>query len=244
MKTIQLTHLYPEDLCIYGDVGNVLTVKWVLDELGYKVNLNDINVGDALSKTSHWYFIGGGSDKSQYSIEQDLLSKKTQLKKDVAAGVPLLAICGGLQLLGEEFVGGDGESALGLGIFPIVTKAPDAEVSSRSVGNIVIKSEYGKVVGFENHGGQTTATSGEFRPLGEVLTGNGNNKTDSLEGCVVGSAIGCYLHGPVLTKNPELLKHTISQILEQVGEELNEEEYKEVVSVSQVLHESLLSRFA
>lgn len=209
MKTIHLTHLYPKEMAIYGDLGNIISLRDVLESNGYHVIVQNIGIGDSLPDRTDWYFIGGGADKDQYQVVKDLQKKSTILLEQLSAGIPLLAICGGYQLLGESFVGGDGTRIQGLSWFPVTTVAPDSNVKSRSVGNIVVESRLpgytGKLVGFENHGGQTSATSTDFQPLGSVINGYGNNQLDKEEGCIKLNTVGCYLHGPCLAKNPLLL---------------------------------------
>jgi lipid II isoglutaminyl synthase (glutamine-hydrolysing) len=128
----------------------------------------------------------------------------------------LLAICGGYQLLGEEFVDGNGNTMKGLGVFPVNTKSLDAKMSSRCIGNIVVESQLtkSKLVGFENHGGQTYFTTDDAQPLGTVLVGYGNNFRGKTEGCVYKNAVGSYLHGSCLPKNPELCKWFVDQACE------------------------------
>jgi lipid II isoglutaminyl synthase (glutamine-hydrolysing) len=211
MTTINLVHLYAKEMSIYGDRGNLISMRDVLQYNGYQVDIYTCNIGDPLPDNADWYFVGGGADKDQYSVIQDLDTKSRQLLDDLESGTPMLAICGGYQLLGGSFVGGDGTIISGLNWFPITTIAPDSSVASRCVGNIVADSHLpgypGRLVGFENHGGQTHSTNQSFLALGTVLTGYGNNVLDKLEGCIKHNTIGCYLHGPCLAKNPILLQY-------------------------------------
>jgi lipid II isoglutaminyl synthase (glutamine-hydrolysing) len=216
------THLYPEDMEIYGDYGNVLTMKYWVEKLGIEFIYQAINIGDSLPVRTDFYFFGGGQDAEQIKIYPDLLEKKDRLVDDlVNKNIAMLAICGGLQALGKEFITGEGNIIPGLDILPITTKALDLSVSSRAIGNVVIESEMlnCKLVGFENHSGQTyfeKEHSGftESKPLGKVLFGQGNNYNEKIEGCVYKNIIATYMHGPCLPKNPEIviyfLKKTIN----------------------------------
>lgn len=202
-------------MSIYGDRGNILILKTRLEKLGFRVLYQTVNIGEDLPELTDLYFIGGGQDHEQFLICQDLLEKRDKLFEDIESGVALLSVCGGYQLLGQSFITGSGQEIPGLEIFPVVTRAMDEDVKSRCVGNIITKCmlpglEDVYLVGFENHSGQTYFTNLErARPLGKVLLGYGNNVVQQIEGCVYQNAIGTYLHGPCLSKNPELANYLI-----------------------------------
>lgn len=249
-----ITHLYPRHLSLYGDMGNVHAMRWHLEQLGIEVIYQPVELGDPLPNITHWYFIGGGQDKQQMLVSSDLCSKGQDIIQDITRGVPLLAICGGYQLLGKEFVTGTGEMIPGVGLFPVITKALDTTIHSRSIGDVVITCSIPeltgtRLVGFENHSGQTyfdnqnithpstlsqksdhddtttkntitetqhifqsepSSLSSPLYPLGTVLVGKGNNCDENHEGCVVNHAVGTYLHGSCLPKNPELTEWFIN----------------------------------
>ena len=249
-----LTHLYPKSMAIYGDYGNIIALRRRLTQIGFEVIVQNVEIGDSLPVQSDFYFIGGGADKDQYNVCQDLLSKSSRLKNDIEKGVCLFAICGGYQLLGKKFVGGDGTIIDGLDILPVFTKSLDTSVGSRSVGNIVVDCSIPelkgvKLVGFENHGGQTVFLNKNVKPLGKVLFGNGNNIDDNLEGCVYKNTIGCYLHGSCLPKNPKLRDYMIAKSL-KAKSDFEGMDYSEKIifpSVSDelatVVNKSLVTRF-
>lgn len=220
-----LTHLYPEQMSIYGDMGNILAFQRKLERLGFSVKYQQVSPGGSLPKQTDFYFIGGGQDNEQYYIFKDLLKKKEKLLKDLEFGTPLLAICGGYQLLGKKFVDGEGREIDGIGFFDVQTKSPDDTVKSRCIGNVSAKSTHPgfknvSLVGFENHGGQTYFLSQteknedqKSKPLAKIVNGFGNNSVEKLEGCYKKNAIGTYLHGSCLPKNPELTNWLIKQSL-------------------------------
>lgn len=223
MQPFYLTHLYPKEMSIYGDMGNIIALMYRLRKMGFEVVYQELHLGSELPKKTDLFFIGGGQDQEQMVIFEDLQKKKEQLVDLIEQGVPMLAICGGYQLLGKTFLTGEGVEIPGIGLFPVETKAPDSSVKSRCIGNIIIECQIpelkGKtLVGFENHSGQTffTDQGGESSayPLGKVLTGYGNNASEKLEGCVYKNAIGTYLHGSCLPKNPELTSYLIKQALQ------------------------------
>jgi CobQ-like glutamine amidotransferase family enzyme len=227
-----ITHLYPKEMSIYGDMGNILAIQYKLRERGIEVIYQTVNQGEPLPAQTDFYFMGGGQDKEQTIIFQDFLDKKDRLVEDVENGVSLLAICGGYQLLGHKFLTGEGQEIDGVGLFPVETKAPDSTVKSRCIGDLIVACqipglENVKLVGFENHGGQTyfleqNSQTKSF-PLGRVLQGFGNNSVEKLEGCVYKHAIGTYLHGSCLPKNPELTNWLIDSTLASKNKRANQQ---------------------
>jgi lipid II isoglutaminyl synthase (glutamine-hydrolysing) len=209
-------------MSIYGDYGNILTLRYYLEKIGIKVIYQEVNIGQPLPERTDLYFFGGGQDNEQMKIYPDLLTKKIQIESDLLDnGVGMLAICGGFQALGQEFVTGDNKIIKGLGILPITTKALDKKVSSRSIGNIITeftKDTNIKLVGFENHSGQTffLENNQNIEPLGKVIKGNGNNVTEKIEGLIYGNIIGTYMHGSFLPKNPEITKYLIKGTLKGI----------------------------
>lgn len=211
-------------MSIYGDFGNILAMQYMLAQFGIEYEYQTVEINQALPEKTDFYFIGGGQDKEQLIIYKDLLEKKDELIKDLTNGVCMLAVCGGYQLLGQKFLTGNGEVIPGLNILPITTTAPDNNVNSRCVGNLVIdcsikELEGIELVGFENHSGQTffIQTENNAQSLGTVIRGYGNNSTQKHEGCIWKNTIGTYLHGSCLPKNPELTRWFINQMLKTKG---------------------------
>lgn len=200
---INILHLYPDLLNLYGDKGNIECIKKRL--LWRGIGANVVACTDKTEepnfKSADIVFIGGGSDREQEIVCSKLLKHKSELTDFVENGGCLLAVCGGYQLLGKYYQTGD-KKIEGLSILDICTNAPKG--AKRLIGNVVLKSGLcaAPVVGFENHGGRTDI--GSYAPLGEVLHGFGNNGESGAEGVVYKNLIGTYLHGPLLPKNPEL----------------------------------------
>ncbi len=209
MKLI-VGYLYGDCMNIYGDTGNIIALTKRAHWRGIEVEVKNISIGDNLPKAD-LYFFGGGQDQSQQLVARDLggRGKGEGIKKDVERGVPLLSICGGYQLLGEYYQPFDAEKLAGVGLFQAYTKAS----RDRMVGNIVIDSDFGKLVGFENHSGKTYLKN-RAKPLGKVIKGFGNNGEDQTEGYIYKNAIGCYMHGSLLPKNPLLADWLLQKALE------------------------------
>ena len=192
--------LYAGKMNIYGDRGNVLALAQRARWRGIEPAVVEIGIGDPIPSEIDVFFFGGGQDQQQIAVSRDLLGAKGEaLKSAVEAGTALLSVCGGYQLLGHEYRPHDADPLPGIGLFDLVTVAGP----QRFIGNVVIDSEFGELVGFENHSGLTTLGPGA-RPLGKVRVGRGNNGQDGTEGAIYRNAIGCYLHGALLPKNPAL----------------------------------------
>ena len=210
MKII-IGYLYGDLMNIYGDTGNIIALKRRAEWRDIEVEVKNISVGNKLKKgDADIFFFGGGQDQQQELVAKDLtLSKGKIIKQEVERGVPLLAICGGYQLLGQYYKPHKGHKLPGIGLFPAYTVASH----DRMIGNIVINSQFGKLVGFENHSGKTYLKKAAL-PFGMVARGFGNNGADKTEGCIYKNAIGCYMHGSLLPKNPKLADWLIKKALE------------------------------
>lgn len=207
MKPITLLHLYARDMNIYGDLGNILVIRRRLEWHGYQLNVVSYNPGDTFPRDVDIIIGGGGQDSGQDRIMKDLLTIGPRLKQLADNDVPMLMICGLYQLFGKFFKTKDGHIINGIGLFDAQTYAG----SERLIGNTIIEtSEFGTVIGYENHSGQTFLI-GDTPAFGTVRQGAGNNNKDGLEGARYKNVIGTYLHGPLLPKNPDLADFLIEK---------------------------------
>ena len=206
---IKILHLYPKEMNLYGDHGNVLAIKRRCEWRNIDAEIIEHEPGEKIPKDIDIIFGGGGQDSGQGKIESDLLTIAPELKQLIENNIPCLVICGIYQLFGKYYKTGDGKNIKGANILNITTDAG----AKRHIGNITIKSkEFGEIVGYENHSGLTTL--GESADsFGEVITGAGNNGNDKTEGCRYKNCIGTYLHGPILPKNPKLTDFLIEEAI-------------------------------
>lgn len=197
---ITILHLYPRDMNIYGDHGNVLVLKRRLEWYGYQAHVIEYNPGDALPKDVDLIIGGGGQDSGQLKVYDDLQKIAPTLKKWADEDKPMLMVCGMYQLFGRTFKTSDKGELKGIGIFGLETRA----TNERLVGNIVAQSDkFGEIVGYENHSGQTYLDK-SVTPLASVIKGAGNNQADGHEGAIYKNVIGTYMHGSLLPKNPKI----------------------------------------
>lgn len=211
---IRVGHLYPAYLNIYADRGNIAVLTRRAALRGHELELEEISLGDTLEPGVHdLVYVGGGQDREQAMIAPDLAARGDALRESVAAGAAVLAVCGGYQLLGRGYRGRDGAWMPGAGVLPIETLAGE----TRMIGDVLLECELDEgrhitVAGFENHAGRTVLDPAA-RPFGRVVAGYGNDGESGYEGCIVGRAIGTYLHGPLLPRNPELADTILSWAL-------------------------------
>ena len=210
--TLTLGHLYPDQLNLYGDRGNILTLQRRCQLRGIELRVIELGIGDALAPDEYdMLFIGGGQDREQAPVSQDLLEiKSIGLWAAIEDDMPVLAVCGGYQLLAHYYRPADGPDMRGLGVFDAWTIHKGAKIP-RCIGDIVINWNGNTLVGFENHGGRTYL--GTAKPLGRVLKGHGNNAEDHTEGAVYRNSFGTYMHGSLLPKNPHFADHLITLAL-------------------------------
>lgn len=197
LKPLTLVHLYPQQMNIYGDWGNVLTLVQRAAWHGYDMTIHQHQPGAQLPAMVDIVIGGGGQDSGQGRIQDDLLQHGPELKQRADQYVPMLVICGLYQLFGHFFQTKDGQQIRGIGLFDIETYGGDR----RMIGNIVTRTAFGDMVGYENHSGMTLLGDAQ-KPLGTVIKGDGNNGQDKTEGATYKRVFGSYLHGSLLPKNP------------------------------------------
>lgn len=211
---ISLAYLYPELLNIYGDYGNILTLKNRCEWRNIELEITRINVGDKIDPEKFdIYFIGGGQDKQQIEVSRELQSQRTDLHDAMNANAVFLGICGGYQLFGHYYQPHNGDRLLGIGLLDAYTIAGN----KRFIGNVTAKTEFTipkTLVGFENHSG-LTYLQGETKPLAIVEIGAGNNNEDKTEGARFKNVFGTYLHGSFLPKNVHFADYLIKLALEK-----------------------------
>lgn len=209
---LNIAHLYPELLNIYGDMGNIYAIKKRCEWRNISAEVYNINQGaDINPDLFDIYFIGGGQDKQQIDVAKEMQKQKENLKQAAENNAVMLAICGGYQLLGKYYLPHKGEKLEGIGILNAYTIAGN----KRFIGNVTVKSNFlspETIVGFENHSGLTYLEEGTT-PIGKVITGNGNNGKDLTEGARYKNVFGTYLHGSLLPKNPQFADYLIKLAL-------------------------------
>lgn len=229
---LRIAHLYPKLLNIYGDGGNVLTLKKRCEWRGIEVNIDEINVGDSIIEHDI-YFIGGGQDSQQIEVSKELQKHKEFLTAERDRGAVFLGICGGYQLMGHYYQPHEGDKLMGISLLDAYTVAGN----KRFIGNVTAKTDYvtpDTLVGFENHSG-LTYLQGETKPLGTMIVGNGNNGQDKTEGARFKNVFGTYMHGSFLPKNVHFADYMIELALGIKLEPLDDE-------VEMLTHTSLIEK--
>jgi CobQ-like glutamine amidotransferase family enzyme len=209
--TIKILQLYPREMNIYGDWGNVLVLKQRLAWHGYDAVIAEHNAGDPFADDADLIIGGGGQDSGQLVIQDDLQAIAPRLRGLAGDGQPMLVICGLYQLFGRFFQTADGTVIPGIGVLDLETRGG----SERLIGNVVARSEeFGEIHGYENHSGQTFLGPG-VTPLATVTKGEGNNSRDNHEGARHLNVVASYLHGSLLPKNPAIADFLIQKAVER-----------------------------
>ena len=238
-RELQILHLYPELLNLYGDSGNILVLRKRLEWRHLGCTVHEVHMGERASLTGiDLVFIGGGSDREQRIVCDELQRQRSELAAFVEDGGVLLAVCGGYQLLGHSYLMGS-EEVRGLSLVDLYTDRG----SPRLIGNVVVESRIAPqpIVGYENHGGRTHLGA-RVEPLGRVLFGNGNDGKSGQEGCLYRNVVGTYVHGPLLPKNPGMADWLLSRALERRGDtgELEPLDDTEELAANETMRKRLL----
>ena len=217
---VVIAHMLPDLLNLYGDGGNVRILEQRLRWRGIPVEVRRIQHGEAVDFSQvDLVFMGGGPDREQKLASEQLLAMRDELAVYVEGDGPLLAICGGYQILGRQWLWGD-ELVPGLGLIDMETRRPGTS-ADRLIDNMVLESPLAThpVVGYENHAGRTYLGEG-VEGFGRVVSscGHGNNDDDRVEGARYKNVVGTYSHGPLLSKNPEVADWLLARALERRAE--------------------------
>lgn len=235
---ITIAHLYPKLLNLYGDLGNIITLKKRCEWRGISVEIEDIGIGDTI-KEHDLYFIGGGQDKQQQDVADELFKNKEFLTTERDNGAVFLGICGGYQLFGHYYRPFDGDKLKGISLLDAYTVAGH----KRFIGNVTVETNFltpSTLVGFENHSG-LTYIQGDTQPLGKVIVGNGNNGNDKTAGARFKNVFGTYLHGSLLPKNPHFADYLIELALQKrYGEKITLSALDD--TIEQETHNSLVGK--
>jgi CobQ-like glutamine amidotransferase family enzyme len=212
-----LAHLYPREMNIYGDTGNVVVLVKRLQWRGLSARVVPVSIGDPLPNDTDILLGGGGQDAAQGELADDFLAKGPALHAMADDGVVMLTICGSYQLLGHEFITQDGRHIPGVGVLDVITRGSH----TRLIGTSVVDTDgfsvaAGRLVGYENHSGMTELGA-DVTPLGRTGAGVGNNGTDRTDGAIRTNVIGTYLHGPVLAKSPRFADELLRRALVRRG---------------------------
>lgn len=228
---IRICHLYPDLLNTYGDKGNVTALERRCQWRNIPVQISSLTVGDSFDPDLYdIVFIGGGQEREQQLVCQDLLDTKADgIKEAKAKGVVFLGVSSGFQLMGDYYVDSNGTKHKALGILQIHTEYSQDKMMGDVVADCSLLTGEGQdkyITGFESHSGRTYLGEG-VEPLARVLVGHGNNGQDGTEGAVCNNIFGSYLHGSLLPKNYRLTDLLILRALEN---KIGYEQAKEITA--------------
>lgn len=213
---LKICHLYGDLLNLYGDRGNIISMKKRLEWRGIDCVVEKLNPGQhAVLSGYDLIFIGGGMEFDTWLIADDLrLGTAVELKAAVEDGVSVLSICSGYQLLGQYCQDAKGEKTSMAGVLDMYSVCGKERMTGNYKFTLGEKSGGFEVLGFENHQGKTYLSS-SLEPLGKIICGHGNNGEDGGEGVRYKNLFGTYSYGPLLPKNPKLCDHILLTALER-----------------------------
>lgn len=212
---IRVGHLYPDYLNIYADRGNIAVLAERARARGHQLDVQAIGMRDPLQPGKvDLFYVGGGQDREQALVAQDLVAKAEPLREAVEQGAAFLAVCGGYQLIGRSYTDVAGVELPGIGLLPLVTIAG----KQRMIGDVLLDCAWAgeTLAGFENHAGRTLLDA-HAEPLGRVVSGFGNDGASGFEGCRYRRVYGTYLHGPLLPRNPWFADRLLADALAHAG---------------------------
>lgn len=216
---LKIGYLYPDLLEVYSDRGNVTVLQKRAEWRGIDVEVDRITVGDNPALSDYdLLFSGGGEDREQLLVAEDLQKKRDSLLNAVESGTVILTICGSYQLLGHYFETIGGNRIEGLGLLDLYTIGGKKRLVGNAVGKVNLLGSELTLVGYENHSGRTYLGQ-NVSPLASVMNGYGNNGEDGQEGVAQGTVFGSYLHGPLLSKNPFFADYLLKLALQRRVEE-------------------------
>lgn len=212
---LHICWMYHDIMDLYGDKGNMMVLTKRCKDRGIDVVIDTLAIGEERDLSAYdLLFLGGGADKEQMMLMDDLLSRRDNIKQAMDQGTFVLLICGGYQLFGQYYINADNEKIEGLKFFDYYTET--GSNGTRCIGNIAIEcdldGEHITAVGFENHGGQTRNVT---TALGKVVHGYGNSFEGKQEGFYNGQVLATYMHGPLLPKNPKIADFVIYKSLKK-----------------------------
>lgn len=227
MTPLTLVHLYPREMNIYGDTGNVVVLRRRMEWRNRPVRVVPVSVGDALPTDADILLGGGGQDAAQGEIGADFAARAAELRAMADDGVVMLAICGSYQMLGHAFVTHEGRHIDGTGVLDVITRGQPERLIGNNWVDTADTIRAGRLVGYENHSG-LTELGPDVRPLGRTQTGRGNNGADRTEGAIRDNVFGTYLHGPVLAKSARFADDLLRRALVRRGLDADLEPLDEV----------------
>ena len=238
---LNICHLYPDVLNLYGDSGNILCIKKRLEWRGIESEVFPVGIGDRLSMEKYdLVFIGGGQDFEQEVLLPDLhTGKDTEIRSAIQDGMPFLAICGGYQMLGNYYETHDGQRCDFIGAVDLWTVGSKKRMIGNTVFACTDENGGSTLIGFENHSGQTWLGS-DVHPLATVRVGYGNNGEDGTEGVRFLNVFGSYSHGPLLPKNPEFCDFIINTALTRKYGHVDLEKLDDTAEIQ--AHDDMLQR--
>lgn len=213
--TLHIVSLIPALLNTNGDAENANVLAARARWAGIETEVFEINDVSHLPDRVDAVVIGSGSDSDLDAARAALLPAIDRIRAWATERVALLAIGSGWELLSWGLERDNGQVVEGFGVFAgRAVRAPE-----RVVGDLVVQSPWGELVGFENHARDYVGA--EKSSIGAVVHGSGNGIVQPSgrrhEGVVMGTAVGTHMHGPICAKNPAFADAMLENAAKHAG---------------------------
>ena len=206
---LNMIHLYPELMSLYGEYANLAVLCRHLQDLGVETEIRGLTFEDEKDFSgADLIYMGAGTERSQKAVLTDLQPHAASLKAAAEAGAVLLFTGNAMEALGASVTDKDGKVWQGLGFGDFTTVETDRRTPHDVLAAPVLWEE--TAVGFMN---KCSTTAGITTPLFSALSmGFGNEADRGPEGYADGGILATHLTGPVLVKNPDFTDLVIRRL--------------------------------
>ena len=206
---IKLLHLYYDIMNLYGEYGNIKILEQHLKDQGFEVIVDKKSIGETKDfKQYDFIYMGCGTERNQETILKDILEEKEELKSFIEEGKTILLTGNSFEILGKSI---DGKPALEFLDFET------EHTKNRETADVICASNNlnNKVVGFIN---TMSVIKNNDKPLLKIEWNSESSKVDEPEGIIYKNLMGTHLIGPLLIRNPEVLRMIIEKICKSKDE--------------------------
>ena len=212
---LNILHFYPDLMSLYGSYANVSILKRTLETMGNTVSVARVEPGaDAGFANADFIYMGAGTERAQKAALMYFSRLREAVKAAADGGVPMLFAGNSMELLGKSITDDAGKVYDGLGLADFTSVQNKKRFVEDVYGHTDLYED--AVVGFIN---RCSVITGVKTPLVTAMDmGHGNEGPCGPEGYHSGSIFASQLTGPILVKNPALLKVMVQAVYRHRGE--------------------------
>jgi len=205
---IKIAHLYYDLMNLYGDNGNIKALKNQLDKQGIKSKINFLTIGDEIDFSKYdFFYIGPGTRYNQKLVLNDILKYKKEIKQAIEQNKFFLAIGNAFDLFGK-YILEENKKIKTLNIFNFYSINESFRITDEVVAKASDLDDL--ILGFQN---QDSTMHNIKTPLFQIIKGVGAHPNAKVDGMHYNNFYGTYLIGPILARNPQLLKKITKELI-------------------------------